>query len=1117
MPGALEDAKHRAVIFNKKQYDITKDKSLKGSFDDLLVPLLTLINEKTDGLISTSCCSGRISVHADSRTDSKSGGRLLYVSHGWVTSFKPTESPAWNFMECDDQLPWPSPAGDSVVAIASDVIEALTTGKSAYERQEEKKSSGGGGIEVAAAENRSIATLPSSEWADQFSEVVLRFEPFVIHVEARSSELLKQLVDAANLAGLKNSGAMGVGPKRYIMAFRGTARFDIPLYHDDFGQSVEWHCDSIQRWVSMVRSKFMLNVKQIRSLESAIISCFHSPRVLLPPRPIRHSKPFDFKRFGVAIVSPIKNTLVMVGGTGRVPETPEGRLHQPVVLVEGVEARVDQLVWHDGSWSNDPLLLPAPRVYPSACSIGFKGLAFYSGGRASPDCPYTDAWFLWISIQKRNEQTGSSPMKCIIRWYRLACMLPGRYRHSTVTLLTDDQTIVHIDGGRGEVDNSCHVILPPLRELPASEKDFVNSIASVVVSTVAFISPTPLRHSHHVVSLGTKPLLLGGMVGEKLAADFHDSYCSVAPANTYYPSLQPASTPYPYPRASAGISAPLSVFRMTAWLKASLKKLKIKNDDIPTRMMTLGGVVYFYGGGFGNSDAGHSTSDYRMLKDIWVLHIFETKTNVDHLGTWSYLGEAPDGDELDHVPEGASAHLIPQTSMLRGCLGVVADGVLGIYGGGGNAFMAKTFYARTHFLEIFPSSDEGPKPVEVPSREVHLDPTVPTRYVRLGHIALIPREYEKLLSADDDSNTLIWKMWAEKLSVSAIGFDAERIIGDYRQRRASIMYCTAPTFDPWVIVKEGGTVFKFHFSNNMFCKGNYIAKDRLRTLPYHHALPGLTAEGEVILDLFVGIGYFAAPILTYQNLYYNQIKRLQGDSNNRIKSTQDPPKERGVRGYSKKREKREKALEKKAASNEIPPPLGRISKLYCNDWNFDALLAFGHTLAANFPRDTVAPISAGSTEANASVTVGGAEDPHSIEVRCTLRDSASVGEGRDERARVADRVLLGLIPDSRLAWMSALRCLKPEGGLLHVHDNSDKTLEGSHGNLSSFISTSECTGPVLASAVRCCVELESMIDQCGRSDGLRSIQLLNVQKVKNYAPRIYHFIYDILITWHCHV
>ena len=43
---------------------------------------------------------------------------------------------------------------------------------------------------------------------------------------------------------------------------------------------------------------------------------------------------------------------------------------------------------------------------------------------------------------------------------------------------------------------------------------------------------------------------------------------------------------------------------------------------------------------------------------------------------------------------------------------------------------------------------------------------------------------------------------------------------------------------------------------------------------------------------------------------------------------------------------------------------------------------------------------------------------------------------------VADRVVLGLLPSSRIGWAPALAALKPSGGILHLHENVVDSDEG---------------------------------------------------------------------------
>tara|TARA_A100001015_G_scaffold194510_1_gene216830 strand:+ start:1640 stop:3112 length:1473 start_codon:yes stop_codon:yes gene_type:complete len=94
---------------------------------------------------------------------------------------------------------------------------------------------------------------------------------------------------------------------------------------------------------------------------------------------------------------------------------------------------------------------------------------------------------------------------------------------------------------------------------------------------------------------------------------------------------------------------------------------------------------------------------------------------------------------------------------------------------------------------------------------------------------------------------------------------------------------------------------------------------------------------------------------------------------------------------------------------------------------------------------------------------------------------------------VADRVNMGLIPTSRGSWRVGLRALRPErGGWLHVHENI----------------TSHAVG---ASALRddLAAQGRSMAVELASIGPFTRVDLRHVERVKSYAPRIYHVVYDM--------
>ncbi|MFB1005446.1 MAG: hypothetical protein QMC59_03070 [Candidatus Poseidoniaceae archaeon] len=88
---------------------------------------------------------------------------------------------------------------------------------------------------------------------------------------------------------------------------------------------------------------------------------------------------------------------------------------------------------------------------------------------------------------------------------------------------------------------------------------------------------------------------------------------------------------------------------------------------------------------------------------------------------------------------------------------------------------------------------------------------------------------------------------------------------------------------------------------------------------------------------------------------------------------------------------------------------------------------------------------------------------------------------------IADRCHLGLLPSSEAVWPHALNCLKPEGGRLHIHMNVGE----------EFID--EWCEETIDS-------LQHLSKELGR---VWSIEAEHLERVKSYAPRVYHIVLDV--------
>ena len=124
-------------------------------------------------------------------------------------------------------------------------------------------------------------------------------------------------------------------------------------------------------------------------------------------------------------------------------------------------------------------------------------------------------------------------------------------------------------------------------------------------------------------------------------------------------------------------------------------------------------------------------------------------------------------------------------------------------------------------------------------------------------------------------------------------------------------------------------------------------------------------------------------------------------------------------------------------------------------------------------------------------------NPHSVEaLRRNLErngfgfDRCEVREGDNRRvapAGVADRVLLGLLPDSERAWPTAVAALRDSGGVLHVHGNV-------------------AAGEESVWARRLEEEIATRAAELGRE---WSVRVEHVERVKWYAPRVRHLVADV--------
>jgi len=115
-----------------------------------------------------------------------------------------------------------------------------------------------------------------------------------------------------------------------------------------------------------------------------------------------------------------------------------------------------------------------------------------------------------------------------------------------------------------------------------------------------------------------------------------------------------------------------------------------------------------------------------------------------------------------------------------------------------------------------------------------------------------------------------------------------------------------------------------------------------------------------------------------------------------------------------------------------------------------------------------------------------------------VTDKCTVLEGDNRLVcpkNVADRVNLGLIPESVISWRTACEALKEKGGILHIHANVD-----CHRDESKKEKFSEFAANVQDSIGKILQEVKNQPYK---------VVVKHVECVKSYAPRVYHLVVDL--------
>ena len=261
---------------------------------------------------------------------------------------------------------------------------------------------------------------------------------------------------------------------------------------------------------------------------------------------------------------------------------------------------------------------------------------------------------------------------------------------------------------------------------------------------------------------------------------------------------------------------------------------------------------------------------------------------------------------------------------------------------------------------------------------------IPKKWERFSDIAILPSGSFRDEDWGDVVGPDLWKAVAHGLNVERLGVMGE-VTGRIRKSGVKMLLGD----DDWVVRRENGVDYGYHVTKCMFSAGNVNERRRMGEI---------VRRGEVIVDLFAGIGYYSLPILVHSE----------------------------------------------------------VEHVHCCEWNNDAVESLEWSLERN-----------------------------NVSSLCTVHR----GDNRETSksiGKVADRIIMGLLPTSERSFEAAMEVLSDSGGVIHVHGlaKPDEYSEWAEG---------------------------VMTEICNYREG-SSVRKVAVNRVKSYAPRWDHVVLDLEIN-----
>ena len=125
--------------------------------------------------------------------------------------------------------------------------------------------------------------------------------------------------------------------------------------------------------------------------------------------------------------------------------------------------------------------------------------------------------------------------------------------------------------------------------------------------------------------------------------------------------------------------------------------------------------------------------------------------------------------------------------------------------------------------------------------------TLPKRWEKFADVVLLPRRSFKEEAWNHVRGPELWSTIASALKVKRVGEIGE-IIGEKRESTVELLHGQ----DDWVVRRENAIDYGYNFTQCMFSAGNVNERRRMGEVG---------RNGETVVDLFSGIGYYSLPML----------------------------------------------------------------------------------------------------------------------------------------------------------------------------------------------------------------------------------------------------------------